>query len=78
VRAVDVAEDPVKVLARPDGKVAYVSCSKAKQIAAVDLSQWKVESLIDAGKGVDGLSWAGPAALGPHSHRQPALGRQAE
>jgi DNA-binding beta-propeller fold protein YncE len=75
VRTVDVADDPVKVLASPDGKVAYVSCSKAKQIAVVDLSQWKVDSLIDAGAGVDGLAWAGPVPLaGPHSHRQPALG----
>jgi hypothetical protein len=55
--------------------VAYVSCSKAKQVAVVDLSQWKVESLIDAGAGVDGLAWAAPAhTTGPHSHRQPALG----
>jgi DNA-binding beta-propeller fold protein YncE len=78
VRTVDVPEDPVKVLARPDGKVAYVSCSRAKQVAVVDLSQWKVASLIDAGKGVDGLSWAAPASpSGPHSHRQPAIGRQA-
>ena len=30
VRTVDVPDDPVKVLARPDGKVAYVSCSKAQ------------------------------------------------
>jgi YVTN family beta-propeller protein len=77
VHTVDVAADPVKVLASPDGKVAYVSCSKAKQVAVVDLSQWKVESLIDAGAGVDGLAWAAPAHLqGPHSHRQPAPGRQ--
>jgi DNA-binding beta-propeller fold protein YncE len=78
VRTVDVPEDPVKVLARPDGKVAYVSCSKVKQVAVVDLSQWKVASLIDAGKGVDGLSWAAAGSSGPHSHRQPAIGRQAE
>jgi hypothetical protein len=78
VRTVDVAEDPVKVLASPDGKVAYVSCSKAKQIAVVDLSQWKVDSLIDAGKGVDGLAWAGPAPLpGPHNHLRRAAGKQA-
>jgi YVTN family beta-propeller protein len=77
VHSVTVAEDPVKVLASPDGKVAYVSCSRAKQVAVVDLSQWKVESLIDAGAGVDGLAWAAPAAAGPHSHRQPAIGRQA-
>ena len=63
VRTVDVADDPVKVLASPNGKVAYVSCSKAKQIAVVDLSAWKVDSLIDAGAGVDGLAWAGPAPL---------------
>src|SRR5580704_7122347 len=77
VHSVSVPEDPVKVLARPDGKVAYVSCSKAKQVAVVDLSQWKGESLIDAGKGVDGLAWAAPTSPGvPHSHRQPAIGRR--
>jgi YVTN family beta-propeller protein len=77
VHTVSVAADPVKVLASPDGKVAYVSCSKAKQVAVVDLSQWKVTSLIDAGAGVDGLAWAGPVpAVGPHSHRQAAIGRQ--
>jgi DNA-binding beta-propeller fold protein YncE len=79
VHTVAVPDDPVKVLARPDGKVAYVSCSRARQVAVVDLSQWKVASLIDAGKGVDGLAWAGPSAPnGPRSHRQSAIGRQAE
>jgi hypothetical protein len=43
-------------------------------VAVVDLSQWKVDSLIDAGKGVDGLAWAAPGV--PHSHRQPAIGRR--
>jgi DNA-binding beta-propeller fold protein YncE len=79
VRTVDVPEDPVKVLARPDGKVAYVSCSKAKQVAVVDLSQWKVVSQIDAGKGVDGLSWAAPGPAGRmHNQHQSPVGRQAE
>ena len=77
VHAVNVADDPVKVLASPNGKVAYVSCSKAKQIAVVDLAQWKVQSLIDAGAGVDGLAWAAPAVSGgARFHHQPALGRQ--
>jgi YVTN family beta-propeller protein len=75
VHQVAVADDPVKVLASPDGKVAYVSCSKAKQIAVVDLADWKVQSLIDAGAGVDGLAWAGPVS-GLHSQRQVAVGRQ--
>jgi DNA-binding beta-propeller fold protein YncE len=77
--SVDVAADPVKVLASPDGRVAYVSCSKAKQVAVVDLSQWKVSTLIDAGAGVDGLAWAGRLpGVGPHSHRQPAIGHPGE
>jgi YVTN family beta-propeller protein len=73
VHTVTVAEDPVKVLASPDGKVAYVSCSKSKQIAVVDLGQWKVNTLIDAGAGVDGLAWAAPAMMGTHFHHQAAM-----
>ena len=45
--------------ARPDGKVAYVSCSGSHQVAAIDLPQWKVEPFIEAGDGADGLAWAG-------------------
>jgi DNA-binding beta-propeller fold protein YncE len=78
VRTVDVADDPVKVLASPDGKVAYVSCSKAKQIAVVDLSQWKVDTLIDAGKGVDGLAWAGPTPGLHNQHRKPVAKQTGE
>jgi DNA-binding beta-propeller fold protein YncE len=77
VRTVDVPDDPVKVLARPDGKVAYVSCSRARQIAVVDLELWRTVNKIDAGKGVDGLSWAGATpATGVHNHHQAAIGRQ--
>jgi len=39
--------------------VAYVSCPPSHQVAAIDLSQWKVTDLIEAGKGADGLAWAG-------------------
>jgi YVTN family beta-propeller protein len=76
VQSVTVADDPVKVLASPDGKVAYVSCSKAKQIAVVNLSQWTVDSLIDAGAGVDGLAWAAPEVTGARFKHQPAIGKQ--
>jgi DNA-binding beta-propeller fold protein YncE len=76
VRTVDVPEHPVKVLARPDGKVAYVSCSGTKQVAVVDLSQWKVDSLIDAGKGVDGLAWAAAGSRsGVHNQHQKSPGQ---
>jgi len=58
VRTVPVAAAPQEILVRPDGRVAYVSCETTGQVAAIDLTQWKVEKLIDAGKGADGLGWA--------------------
>jgi len=54
---IDVPAAPQEVLVRPDDQVAYVSCDKTHQVAAVNLSDWSV-SLIDAGKGTDGLAWA--------------------
>jgi YVTN family beta-propeller protein len=58
VRTVSLPPAPQEVLIRPDGKMAYVSCDKSRQVAAVDLSDWKVDKLIDAGKNADGLAWA--------------------
>ncbi|MFP5229947.1 MAG: cytochrome D1 domain-containing protein [Acidobacteriota bacterium] len=57
-RTIPVAADPQEILIRPDGKVAYVSCMAAGQVAAIDLTQWKLEKEIAAGKGDDGLGWA--------------------
>jgi DNA-binding beta-propeller fold protein YncE len=57
-RTVNVGADPQEVLIRPDGRVAYVSCMRSGQVAAVDLTRWKMVKLIDAGKGADGLGWA--------------------
>jgi DNA-binding beta-propeller fold protein YncE len=58
VRTIDVPASPQEVLIRPDGKVAYVSCNTSGKVAAIDLSQWKVQKLITAGKFADGLAWA--------------------
>lgn len=61
VRTIDVPGAPQEIVAPPDGKLAYVSCMRAGQVgqvAVIDLAQWKVQSLIDAGKGADGLAWA--------------------
>ena len=58
-RTIDVCRSPQEILVRPDGKVAYVSCSGSHQVAAIDLPQWKVEPFIEAGNGADGLAWAG-------------------
>lgn len=56
-RTLDVPAVPTEILVRPDGRVAYVSCTGKAQVAAIDLSHWKLEALIDAGKGADGLAW---------------------
>jgi len=58
VRSVDVPKSPQEVLVRPDDQVAYVSCHESKKVAAINLQTWKVDQLIDAGRLVDGLSWA--------------------
>jgi DNA-binding beta-propeller fold protein YncE len=58
VRNIDVPAAPQEVLIRPDGKVAYVSCNASGKVAAIDLTQWKVQNLIAAGKFADGLAWA--------------------
>ena len=58
VRHIDVPSAPQEILIRPDGRIAYVSCNSSGQVAALDLGQWKVEKLISAGKGADGLAWA--------------------
>ncbi len=78
VRTVDVADDPVKVLAEPRRRRARMSpVPRRNRFAVVDTVAVEGSTLIDAGKGVDGLAWAGPAPLlGPHSHRRPAIGKQ--
>jgi DNA-binding beta-propeller fold protein YncE len=57
-RTIDVPPAPQEVLMRPDGKVAYVSCSGNGRVAAIDLVGWKVQDIIPAGNGADGLAWA--------------------
>jgi DNA-binding beta-propeller fold protein YncE len=53
---IDVPDTPTEILIRPDGAVAYVSCGG--KVAAINLSSWKVERLIQAGQNADGLAWA--------------------
>jgi DNA-binding beta-propeller fold protein YncE len=57
VKTISVLAAPQEVLIRPDGKVAYVSCDRSGQVAAIQIGAWGVK-LIGAGKGVDGLAWA--------------------
>ena len=57
-RTIDLPVRPQEVLISPDQKTAYVSCDQSGKVAAISLSDWKVTSMIDAGKGADGLAWA--------------------
>jgi DNA-binding beta-propeller fold protein YncE len=57
-RQIDVPPAPQEILLRPDGKVAYVSCDRSKQVAEIDLATWKLNRLINVGAGADGLAWA--------------------
>jgi YVTN family beta-propeller protein len=55
----DMPKIPQEVIVRPDGKMAYVSCDIEAKVVAVRTSDWKVDATMDAGKGADGLAWAG-------------------
>jgi DNA-binding beta-propeller fold protein YncE len=57
-KTIDVPDGPAEILITPDGKTAYVACNFKGQIAEINLSDWKVARLIDAGKAADGLAWA--------------------
>ncbi len=50
--------DPQEVLIAPDGRTAYVSCTRNNTVAQFDLTSWKVIRRISTGRGTDGLDWA--------------------
>jgi DNA-binding beta-propeller fold protein YncE len=58
VHTMDVPKAPQEVLIAPGDKTAYVSCDASHQVAAIDISNWSVSKLIDAGRGADGMAWA--------------------
>jgi YVTN family beta-propeller protein len=55
---IDVPANPQEALVSPDGQRAFVSCDASQKVAVIRTSDWTVEKLIDAGRGVDGLAWA--------------------
>jgi DNA-binding beta-propeller fold protein YncE len=57
-RTIDVPDGPAEIIVTPDGKRAYVACNYTKEVAEIDLGQWKVSRLIDAGAFADGMAWA--------------------
>jgi YVTN family beta-propeller protein len=57
IHTIDVPAIPQAVTVRPDGKMAYVSCDTSHKVAAISIPDWTV-TLMDAGKGTDGITWA--------------------
>jgi DNA-binding beta-propeller fold protein YncE len=57
-RTIDVPGAPQEILVRPDGKEAYASCDWSHNVAAIRISDWSVDKIIDTGAGADGLAWA--------------------
>jgi DNA-binding beta-propeller fold protein YncE len=57
-RTINVPPAPHEVFISPNNGVAYVSCTKSNQIAAISPSDWSIKNLIAAGNRVDGLGWA--------------------
>ena len=55
VKTVDVPAAPQEVILGSDGTVAYVSCDRSSQVAAIQTGNWSVK-LIAAGRGADGLA----------------------
>jgi DNA-binding beta-propeller fold protein YncE len=58
VRTIPVPRVPHEIVISPDDKTAYVSCIRTKKVAAINLSDWSVKSVIEAGESVDGMAWA--------------------
>jgi DNA-binding beta-propeller fold protein YncE len=57
VKTVTVPASPQEVLLASGGKIAYVSCDRSAQVAAIQTGSWSVR-LIAAGRGADGLASA--------------------
>jgi len=55
---IDLPVRPQEVLIAPDNKTAYVSIDQGAKVAVISIPDWKLEKLIDAGAGADGLAWA--------------------
>jgi YVTN family beta-propeller protein len=55
----DAPKSPQEIVVQPDGRRAYISCSSSGKVAVLNLQIWQMEDPIQAGKGVDGMAWAG-------------------
>jgi YVTN family beta-propeller protein len=60
---------PIGILIQPDGRLAYVANANADVISIVDLSEWKTDGYLTAGREPDGLGYS------PHVVKASARGK---
>lgn len=46
------------LVVRPDGGIAVISCDRSRQIAGINLHNWKLKKKIGVGPECDGMVWA--------------------
>jgi hypothetical protein len=67
-KTISVPPAPQEVLIRPDGQLAYVSCDKSHQVAAIKISDWSVKLIEGQTRG--GRAGVGEMILRLHLCRQ--------
>ncbi len=43
---------------RPDGRTAYVTCTRCDHVAEIDLERWKITRTFPVGNQPEGLAWS--------------------
>lgn len=55
---ITVPARPQEVLIPPGAQTAYVSCDQSGKVAIINIADWTLTKVINAGKTADGLAWA--------------------
>lgn len=49
---------PIGIALRPDGRTAFVTCSRCDHVAEIDLERWKITRTFEVGSQPEGLAWS--------------------
>jgi len=59
IKRIPVGHGAAGIQMQPDGSRAFVACTPDNYVVAIDLKSLQVTAHIDAGRGPDGMAWAG-------------------
>jgi YVTN family beta-propeller protein len=59
IKRIPVGHGAAGIQMQPDGSRAFVACTPDNYVAVIDLKSLQVSAHIDAGRGPDGMAWAG-------------------